>query len=172
MKTMEKEVIFNGINYKLSGTHKNVGDTAENFEVLDSEMDKVKLYDMPSGVKIISCCSSINTPICAMQNKRLNAEIYISAESLHAVTISVDLPFTQAKFSFEEDVEYINLYSDYINLDFGMKYGVLMESIRMLSRALFVVDANHIIRYVEYVYESEKQFNYIKAISIAKELMK
>lgn len=169
---MGKEVIFDGVSYKLSGTHKNVGDIAEDFEVLSNEMDRVKLYDMPSGVKIISSCSSINTPICAMQNKRLNAEIYISAEPLHAITVSVDLPFTQAKFSFEEDVEYINLFSDYINLDFGMKYGVLMAEIRMLSRALFVVDTNHIIRYVEYVYDSEKQFNYIKAVSVAKELMK
>ena len=169
---MEKEVIFNGISYKLSGTHKNAGDIAEDFEVINSEMETIKLYDMPKGVKIISSCSSINTPMCAMQNKRLNAEIYISAEPLNAITVSVDLPFTQAKFSFEEDVEYINLFSDHINLNFGMKYGVLMEQIRMLSRALFVVDSKNIIRYVEYVYDNEKQFNYIKAVSVAKELMK
>ena len=169
---MEKEVVFNGSHYPLSGTHKKVGDIAEDFTVATADIESLRFYDMPKGVKIVSSCSSVNTPICAMQNKRLNAEIYISAEPLTAIAISVDLPFSQSRFSFEEDIEYITMLSDYLNLDFGMKYGVLIEPIRILSRALFVVDENYIIRYAEYIYEGEKQFNYIKAVSVAKELIK
>lgn len=169
---MPREIIYNGKKYPLSGVHKRVGDVADDFTVIGGDLESFRFYDMPKGVKVVSSCTSVNTPMCSMQNKRLNAEIYISSEPLTALAISVDLPFTQNKFSFEEDIEYLTLLSDYINLDFGLKYGVVIESMRLLSRSLFVIDADNIIRYAEYVTDNEKQFNYIKAVSIAKELQK
>lgn len=169
---MEREVIFNNKKYPLSGTRKRVGDVAENFTVTDADLETINFYDLPKGVKILSSCTSINTPMCAMQNKRLNAEIYISTRDFLALAVSVDLPFAQSRFSFEEDVEYVTLLSDYQKLDFGKKYGVLIEPLRLLSRALFVVDEDNIIRYAEYVRDHEKQFSYINAINVVKSLQK
>ncbi|MEG0499759.1 MAG: redoxin domain-containing protein [Rikenellaceae bacterium] len=169
---MEREIIYNNKKYVLSGTKKRVGDVAENFTVTGLDMEPVIFYDLPKGVKIVSSCTSVNTPMCAMQNKRLNAEIYISTKDLTALAISVDLPFTQSRFSFEEDIEYITFLSDYRAIDFGMKYGVYIEELRLLSRALFVIDRENIIQYAEYITDNEKQFNYIKAISIVKALQK
>lgn len=167
-----REVIYNEKKYPLNGTHKRVGDIAEDFTVIAGNLEPFRFYDMPKGIKIVSSCTSVNTPMCSMQNKRLNAEIYISSDTITALAISVDLPFAQNKFSFEEDTEYLILLSDYINLDFGMKYGVVIEPLRLLSRSLFVIDADNKIQYAEYVTDNEKQFNYIKAVSIAKELQK
>lgn len=169
---MEREVIYNNKRYTLSGTRKRVGDIADDFTVIGTNMEPINFYDLPSGAKVVSSCTSVNTPMCAMQNKRLNAEIYISTKHLTALAISVDLPFAQSRFSFEEDIEYVTFMSDYRTIDFGKKYGVYIEELRLLSRALFVVDNHNIIRYVEYITDNEKQFNYIKAISIVKTIQK
>lgn len=169
---MEREVIYNNKKYSISGTKKRVGDVAENFTVYGFDMEPVNFYDLPKGVKMVSSCTSVNAPMCAMQNKRLNAEIYISTKNLTALAISVDLPFTLNRFSFEEDIEYVTFFSDYRTIDFGMKYGVYIEELRLLSRALFIIDSSNIIRYAEYVTNNEKQFNYIKAISTVKILQK
>lgn len=169
---MERNIMLNNEKYKLIGTKKRVGDVAENFKVVDINMEYIDFYDLPSGVKIVSSCSSINTPMCSKQSKRLNAEVYISTRNIEALIISADLPFALKRFSFEEDIEHARLLSDHQNLDFGYKYGVVIDKLRILSRALFIIDKNHIIKYVEYITDNEKQFNYIKAISVAKSLQK
>lgn len=169
---MEREVIYNNKKYSISGTKKRVGDVAENFKAYGIDMEPVDFYSLPKGVKVVSSCTSINTPMCAMQNKRLNAEIYISTKNMTALAISMDLPYALSRFSFEEDIEYVTFLSDHRNIDFGMKYGVYIEELRLLSRALFIIDSKNIIRYAEYVTDNEKQFNYIKAISIVKTLQK
>lgn len=166
---MIRKLKFDGNTYLLSGEEKHVGDVATNFKVISSDMEIVNFYDMPKGVKIIASCVTIEAPMCAMQAKRLNAEIYISGKKITSINISVDNPYAIARFSFEEDVEHIEFYTDYLDLDFGKKYGVLMSDIRFLSRAIFVVDSDNIIRYVEYLYDNENQFNYNEAVKIAKQ---
>lgn len=171
MKNKKSEIFYNGEKFEIKGTRKEVGDVAEDFTVISGNMEPFQFYNMTKGVKILSSCTSIDTPLCAMQNKRLNAEIYISSQPITALAISADLPQAQSRFSFEEDIEYVSLLSDYVNLDFGIKYGVLIEPLRLLARALFIVDENNIIRYVEYVSDNNKPFNYIKAVSIAKKML-
>ncbi len=168
---MKREYILNGEKYKLSGIEKRIGDIADNFEVVGSDLEPIDFYSMPKGVKIIGSCTSLNTPICSMQTKRLNAEIYISTQGLKAYNISVDLPFFQNRYSFEEDIEFLTLLSDHKGLDFGYKYGVVIEELRLLSRALFVLDENNIIRYVEYVMDNQEHFNYLQAVKVAKTLI-
>lgn len=171
MKKGKREILYNGKKFEISDTRKVVGDIAEDFTVISEDMEPFRFYDMPKGVKIVSSCTSVDTPLCAMQNKRLNAEIYISSQPITALAISVDLPHTQSRFSFEEDIEYVTMLSDYKDLDFGNKYGVLIEPLRLLARAIFIVDEDNIIRYVEYVSDNNKPFNYIKAVSTAKKLL-
>lgn len=167
-----KKILINGKKYNITGTHKNVGDVADNFSVINNDLESVNFYDISSGIRIVSSCVSIDAPVCEMQIKRLNAEIYISTQKIDTFTITADLPMSQSKFEFEQDISYLTLLSDHQKLDFGIKYGVLIEELRLLTRAIFVVDKDNIIRYAEYVTDNEKQFNYIKAISIAKQLIK
>lgn len=169
---MIRTTIFNGKAYTLKGTELKVGDTAPNFTVVNNELEYVNFYDLPRGVQIISCCTSINSPMCDLQNRRLNAEVYICTRDVTAFTISVDLPFAQQRYSFEEDIEHLTFLSDYKNLDFGYQYGVVIEELRLLSRAIFVVDEDYTIHHVEYVKDNEDQFNYLKAIAITKQLQK
>ena len=47
---------------------------------------------------------------------------------------------------------------------FGRAYGVLIEDMRLLSRAIFIVDQNDIVRYVEYVPDVSQPPDYDKAL--------
>jgi thiol peroxidase len=48
---------------------------------------------------------------------------------------------------------------------------VLIEELRLLSRAIFVIDRNDIVRYVEYVPEVTQHPDYDKAIKALKDLV-
>ncbi|HHX76004.1 MAG TPA: redoxin family protein, partial [Acholeplasmataceae bacterium] len=56
----------------------------------------------------------------------------------------------------------IHTLSDHKHLDFAMKYGVLIEELRLLARAVFVLDENKKVIYVEYLDEMSKHPNYDK----------
>lgn len=168
---MTRILKFDGKDHILNGKERHFGDIAEDFKVMNTDMDIVNFYDMPKGVTIIASCVTIESPMCAMQAKRLNAEVHISGKKIRSINISADNPYALARFAFEEDVEHIEFFSDYKDLDFGNKYGVLMGDIRLLSRAIFVVDSENVIQYAEYLNDNEHQFNYNQAVQIAKELI-
>ena len=52
------------------------------------------------------------------------------------------------------------------DLDFGIKYGFLIEELRLLSRGIIIIDKNDIIQYVEYVGEVASHPNYDKALEV------
>ena len=62
--------------------------------------------------------------------------------------------------------------SDYRELDFGMKYGFVIDSLRLLARGVVVVDRDDVVRYVEYVPEVTHEPDYEKALAVARELAK
>ena len=63
-------------------------------------------------------------------------------------------------------------FSDYRELDFGMKYGFVIDSLRLLARGVVVVDRDDVVRYVEYVPEVTHEPDYEKALAVARELAK
>jgi thiol peroxidase len=60
------------------------------------------------------------------------------------------------------------LLSDHRDASFGQAYGVLIKELRLLARAVFVVDSNDNVTYVEYVSEATNHPNYEAAIEAAK----
>src|SRR5699024_12798152 len=85
------------------------------------------------------------------------------------LTINMELPFAQSGMCAANGIEEVTTLSDHRTADFGMKYGVLMEHLRLLARAVFVVDASNTITYVEYVDEVTTHPNYEAAYKAAKE---
>jgi thiol peroxidase len=53
---------------------------------------------------------------------------------------------------------------------FGQAYGVLVKELRILSRAVFVIDPQGIVRYAEYVPEITQHPNYEAALEAARTL--
>ena len=58
--------------------------------------------------------------------------------------------------------------SDHRDTSFGEAYGALIKELRLLTRAVFVVDADNIIRHVEYVMEISGEPDYDTALNAAR----
>ncbi len=164
------KVTFKGNPVTLLGKAPKVGDTAPDFTVLSSSLEPVKLSDFDGKVKVIAIYPSIDTGICAAQNRRFNQE----ADKLNGVvvlSISVDLPFAQSRFCAAEGLKNIVTLSDHKELDFGSKYGFVIEELRLLARGTVVIGKDNKIKYVEYVPEIAQEPDYDAALKVIHELI-
>ena len=69
------------------------------------------------------------------------------------------------------NISNLRTLSDHREASFGRAYGVLIEELRLLSRAVFIIDRNDIVRYVEYVPEVTQHPDYDKAIEALKNVV-
>lgn len=160
---------FRGNPLTLVGPELKTGDHAPDFEVVDKTMQAVNLEKTAGAVRIFSVVPSLDTPVCDMQTKRLNEE----ASSLPGVkiyTISMDLPFAQARWCGAFGIDNVVMLSDHKSGSFGQSYGTLIKEWRIESRALFVVDANDRVQHAEYVSEVADHPDYEAALGKAREL--
>ena len=152
---------------ELKGNEVKVGDQAPNFTVLANDMSPVTLENSKGNVRLISVVPSLDTGVCDQQTRRFNEEAS-KLEGVKVLTVSVDLPFAQKRWCGAADIENVQTLSDHRELSFGHAYGVIMENLRLLARAIFVIDKNDKVTYVEYVSEGTSHPNYEAAIEAAK----
>jgi thiol peroxidase len=146
------------------------GAKAPDFTVVSTELAPVKFSDSNGKVRVISVVPSVDTPVCDMQTRRFNEEA-AKVEGLTVLSISVDLPFALAKYCAAAGIANIQTLSDHKELDFGLKYGFVIEELRLLSRGIVVVDKDNIVRHVEYVKEITGHPDYDKALAGAKQYL-
>jgi thiol peroxidase len=170
MNTNSVKITFAGNPMPLSGNEIKIGDKAPDFTVTGNDLKPVKFSDFSGKVKILSVFPSIDTGICALQNKRFNMEAG-KHKDIQILSISVDLPFAQKRFCGAEGIDTALTVSDHKDLDFGAKYGFVMEPLRLLARGVVVVDKNDVVKYVEYVPEVTTEPNYDAALKVALELV-
>ena len=120
---------------------------------------------------ILSVFPSVDTSVCALQNKRFNQEATRLNDQVEVVSISVDLPFAQQRFCAAEGIDRVHVYSDYRDLDFGMKYGFVIRELRLLGRGVVVIDPKGMIRHIEYVPEITHEPDYEAALKVVKSLL-
>ncbi|MFD1335200.1 thiol peroxidase [Oceanobacillus iheyensis] len=157
-------VTFKNDPVTLLGAEKKVGDSAPDFTVLANDLSKKHLSDYKGKVKVISVVPSIDTGVCSEQTRRFNQEA-TNLENVQILTISMDLPFAQNRWCAANGIDRVDTLSDHREADFGQKYGVLIEELRLLSRAVFVVDENDKITYVEYLSEVSNHPDYEAVLS-------
>lgn len=145
------------------------GDKAPDFQAVDDSLKPVDLAATGKGVRIFSVVPSLDTPVCDAQTKRFNEEAG-RLPNLSIYNVSMDLPFAQKRWCGAYGVDHIKMISDHRNGSFGEDYGTLIKELRILSRAIFVVDKNNVIRHVEYVKEVGDHPNYESALAVAKKL--
>lgn len=163
-----RQVTFKGKPVTLLGNEVKVGDQAPDFTVLANDLTPVTLENSQGKVRIISVVPSIDTPVCDQQTRKFNEEA-AKLEGVSILTISVDLPFAQKRWCAAAGIDQVETLSDHRELSFGMAYGTVIEELRLLTRAVFVVDRNNQVTYVEYVPEVTDHPNYDAALSAAKE---
>jgi thiol peroxidase len=151
----------------LVGPEVKAGQQAPDFKGVDNSMQPVTLASTGNGVRIFSVVPSLDTPVCDIQTKRFNEE----AGKLPDVTIytfSMDLPFAQKRWCGAMGVDHVKMVSDHCDASFGTAYGTLIKELRIMSRAIFVVDKKNVVKYVEYVKEVGDHPNYDAALSAAR----
>jgi thiol peroxidase len=171
MTKNKEKVTFKSGAITLVGNEIKVGDTAPDFTVLGGALNPIKLSDYKGKVVILSIFPSIDTPVCAMQNRAFNKQAASLSENIVILGISVDLPFALSRFCGAEGIDKVVTTSDYRDLDFSTKYGFLIEELRLLARGTVVIDKDGKVQYVEYVPEVTHEPNYEAAITAAKKLV-
>lgn len=162
------QITFKQNPITLIGKEVKVGDTAPNFTVLANDLSPVTLNDSKGKVRLISVVPSLDTGTCDAQTRKFNESASKIGEDVVILTISNDLPFAQKRWCAAAGIDSVQTLSDHRDLSFGEAYGVAIQELRLLTRAVFVVDANDKITYVEYVPEATEHPNYEKAIEAVK----
>lgn len=164
-----------GHSLTLVGPELKKGDKAPEFTSHKFEKGKglvpVTLKDAQQGkATMFSVVPSLDTPVCSVQTQKFNKELATLAGKVNSYTVSLDLPFAMNRFCSDEShpIDQLHNLSDYMERSFGEATGTLIDEVKLLSRAVFVVDKTGTIVHAEYVSEAGKEPNYEAALSALK----
>jgi thiol peroxidase len=154
----------------LLGNEVKIGDKAPNVEVIANDMSPVKLSSYRGKVCVIASVPSLDTKVCDIETRRFNEEAGKLGPDVVILTISRDLPFAQKRWCGAAGIDKVQTLSDYREANFGLAYGVLVKETRLLARAVFVVDKEGVIRYIQIVDDTSKEPNYQAVLDAIKSL--
>lgn len=157
-------VTFKGNPLTLVGPEIKAGSEAPDFQVLAQDLSAVSLAAFKGKTKLISVVPSLDTPVCDAQTRRFNEEAGKMPGDITVLTISMDLPFAQGRFCSTAGIRKVKVLSDHREASFGEAYGVLIKELRLLTRAIFVIDPAGKVQYAEYVKEVTSHPNYDAAL--------
>lgn len=171
MQERDGIVTMKGNPITLMGTELQVGDKAPDFVAIDNDLNPVSFDSFRGKVCIVSSVPSLDTPVCDMETRRFNDEAGRLGDNVEILTISMDLPFAQKRWCGAAGVDRVQTLSDHRDAAFGQAYGVLIKGFRLLARAVFVVDKEGTIRYIELVKEIASEPDYDSVLTAVKELV-
>ncbi|MNE38426.1 putative thiol peroxidase [compost metagenome] len=134
-------------------------------------LEEASLQDYAEKIKLISVVPSLDTGVCDAQTRRFNQEAATLGDDVIVLTISVDLPFAQARWCGAAGIDRVITLSDYKDNSFGKAYGVFIKEFALDHRAVFVLDKDNTIRYVEVLKEMSEHPNYDAPIDAVKQLL-
>ncbi len=164
------EVTIKGEALTLIGDKIEVNQAAPDFKVLSQDLKDVGLMDFKGKIKLIASVPSLDTPVCDLQIKRFNDEATKISKDVVIIFISMDLPFAQKRFCSEFNIKKVKAFSDHRKANFGINYGVLISELRLLARALFIIDKNDIVKYSQVVKEISTPPDYEAVLRALKEI--
>jgi len=161
-------VTFKGNPLTLVGEELAVGSAAPAFDLAcyqDGGMQQITNADLQGKPAFISVVPSLDTPVCQVQTKTFNERLAALGDKVTALTVSLDLPFAMNRFCGAESITAMKCGSDYMDRSFGEGWGVLIDELKILARAVFVLDAEGVVRYAEVVPEVASEPNYDAALA-------
>ncbi|MFL5762266.1 MAG: thiol peroxidase [Thermomicrobiales bacterium] len=145
------------------------GDAAPNFALehldpVEGTIAVVRLADSAGTVRLLNIINSIDTPVCHIETRRWDQLRADLPPDVTIYTISMDLPFAQARWHTAEGAT-LQFLSAHKSEEFGRNYGVLLKEWRLLQRAVFVIDRGDRITYAEYVADQMTEPDYDATIA-------
>ena len=165
MQERKAATTFKGAPLTLIGPELKVGDAAPDCELLGSDLSTLMLSSFAGKVRVIASVPSLDTSVCDTETRRFNIAAAELGPEVVVLAVSMDLPFAQARWCGAAGVENVRTLSDHRQAAFGQAYGVLIKELRLLARAVFVVDRAGVIRHVQLVKEMTEEPDYDAALA-------
>jgi thiol peroxidase len=176
--TNKRNILFNGREYELFGEAPPINSTIPDFHVVfyvkgESEgttvtKDELIQFGYPM---LLSVTTSLDTPIGKLQTKKFEEMLSPFSGKALLWSVSSDLPFNINRFFEEEKIEHLSGGSDYLDNSFGRNFGVLIEEVRLLSRAVFVIDKHGVIQYSQIPEQIQTELDYDSALNVLNSLI-
>jgi thiol peroxidase len=159
------KVTFGGKPVDLVGTEIHVGDTIADFTAVKNDLSPFKLSEI-KGKKLIVAVPSLDTSVCDAEVRRFNSEA-ASLPNVTVITISMDLPFAQARWCGAAGIDKVLTVSDYKDRDFAHTFGAYLPNVGLIARSIFLLDEHNTVQYVQYVPEVTDHPDYDAALQAA-----
>lgn len=166
-ETRTGAITLKGNPIDVAGSQLEVGQQAPDFNLQNSSLEDVTLASYANKTRVIATVPSLDTPVCQEETRSFNERV-ATLDGVEVLIVSADLPFAQKRWCGSEGVENVVALSAHRSSDFGESYGVQIVGSaldRCLARAVFVIDAQGVIRHVEYVGEIADQPDFEAAIN-------
>jgi len=163
-------ITMKGNPLTLIGEEVKTGSQAPEFEVIDNDLSATKLSSFRGRVCVIVSVPSLDTSVCDLEVRRFNQEATGLGSDVSVLVISMDLPFAQKRWCGAAGVTNVTTLSDHRDASFGRAFGVLIKELRLLARAVFVVDGKGIVQYTQIVPEITNEPDYDAALRAVKKL--
>ncbi len=147
-----------------------VGSSAPNFVLVDSDLNDVNLDNFSGKNKILSIVPSLDTPVCQKSTKIFNEKVN-DLEDTVMLIVSSDLPFAMKRFCTSESLENVIPVSMMRSRNFAKDYGVLLIDgplSGITTRAIVTISKDNKILHSELVSEIADEPNYQAALDSIK----
>lgn len=165
------QVTFHGQQMTLLGSKLKLGDKAPDVRVINQDLTPVLPLEQSKGkIRLFLTVPSLDTPVCACETSKFSENLKtIDSEMMDSVSvflISADLPFAQNRWRKAEGIENITMLSDYRSMDFARNWGLLIQDLGLLARAVYVIDPKGLVIYSEIVSELTDEPDYSEALEV------
>ncbi len=163
---------FSGKDVTVIGTDLLPGDAAPEFTPQAQDWSQTSILASTTGkVRIIAAVPSLDTPVCDRETRRFNQEAAALDPQIAIIIVSTDLPFAQKRWCGAAGIEQVQVVSDHLNAEFGQKYGCLIKEVRILRRAVFVIDHNEKIVFSQYLPALSDEPDYAAVLQAARQAL-
>ena len=169
------QVTFKGKPMTLVGPELKVGDKAPEFNLVDADLQTMSWNDLSadgSKAVLLILIPSIDTSVCSLETGKFNRHVAnLPSDKVKTVVISADTPFAQKRWAIKEQVNNLQLLSDHKRKEFADAFGVHMKELGLLARAIYLVDKDRTIRYIQTVSEVATEPDYDAVLKATRDLV-
>jgi len=170
MEENKNIITFKGNPLTLVGPQILTGQAAPDVELLDNSLSPVKISSFKGKKLVIVAVPSLDTPVCDIEVRNFNKSAAELGDDVQIIAVSMDLPFAQARWCGAAEIEKVSTLSDHKTAEFGSAYGLLIKELRLLARAIFILDTEGTIRYKQIVKEVTDEPDYQQVLDALKEI--
>jgi len=169
------QITFKGKPMTLIGPELKVGDKAPEFGLVDADLQSLSWDDISAGgtrAGLMILIPSIDTSVCSLETGKFNKHVAnLPSDKVKTVVISADTPFAQKRWAVKEQVNNLQMLSDHKRKEFADAFGVHMKELGLLARAIYLVDKDRTIRYIQTVPEVATEPDYDAVLKATRDLV-